>query len=93
MEACNFGHRPIVELLLTVAHVDLDAVNLRGQRAEDVAVSRGHEKLAQLIREARQTREHPEELPRIRQLEEQVTRNSEIINSKLSHKFHFCKLA
>jgi ankyrin repeat protein len=50
MEACNFGHKLIVEALLKSANLDLDAVNLRGQRADDVAASRGHEQLAQMIR-------------------------------------------
>ena len=36
MEACNFGHKHIVELLLQTAPntLDLDAVNIRGQMAE-----------------------------------------------------------
>ena len=38
----------------------------------DVATSRGHEAIAHLIRGARQRREHPEELPRLRELQEQV---------------------
>ena len=42
--------RHVVELLLSVPGLDLEAVNLRGQRAEDVAASRGHEALATLIR-------------------------------------------
>ena len=50
MEACNFGHKNVVEALLKMPSIDLEAVNLRGQRAEDVAMSRGHEHLAQLIR-------------------------------------------
>ena len=77
MEACNFGHKHIVEILLNgpasrTSVLDLDAVNIRGQSAEDVAISRGHDNLAQLIRNARQAREHPEELPRLRELQEQV---------------------
>ena len=72
MEACNFGHTAIVELLLATPNIDLDAVNLRGQRAEDVALSRGHDHLSILIRNSRTSREQPEELPRIRELEEQV---------------------
>ena len=73
MEACNFGHKHIVDLLLAVAPtIDMDAVNIRGQMAEDVATSRGHEAIAQTIRNARQQREHPEELPRLRELQEQV---------------------
>ena len=77
MEACNFGHKQIVEVLLSGpasrnSILDLDAVNIRGQSAEDVARSRGHDELAQLIRNARQVREHPEELPRLRELQEQV---------------------
>ena len=50
MEACNFGHKYIVEILLGASNIDLDAVNLRGQRADDVAASRGHEHLTQMIR-------------------------------------------
>ena len=41
MEACNFGHRPIVDLLLSVPNIDLEAMNIRGQRADEVAASRG----------------------------------------------------
>ena len=86
MEACNFGHRAIVELLLTAPSLDLEAINLRGQRADEVAMSRGHEQLAQLIQNQRQVRDQPEELPRIRELEEQVenlkveTRNRLLLN-------------
>ncbi len=86
MEACNFGHRSIVELLIAVPSLDLEAINLRGQRADEVAMSRGHESLAQLIQNQRQTRDQPEELPRIRELEEQVenlkmeTRNRLLLN-------------
>ena len=72
MEACNFGHRAVVELLLSVPSIDLEAMNIRGQRADEVAMSRGHEVLAQLIQAKRHAREQPEELPRIRELEEQV---------------------
>ena len=50
MEACNFGHKSIVEVLLSAPNIDLDSVNLRGQRADDVAVSRGHEHIAQIIK-------------------------------------------
>ena len=56
MEACNFGHRPIVELLLGVANIDLEAMNIRGQHAEDVAMSRGHDSLVQLIQSQRHSR-------------------------------------
>jgi hypothetical protein len=72
MEACNFGHKAIVELLLAMPSIDLEATNLRGQKAEEVATSRGHDNLAQLIHAKRYSREQPEELPRIRELEEQV---------------------
>lgn len=72
MDASNFGHKAIVEVLLKVPSVDLDAVNLRGQKADDVASSRGHDGLAALIKAKRLAREQPEELPRIRQLEEEV---------------------
>ncbi len=36
MEACNFGHQKVVELLLCATGVDFEAVNLRGQRADEV---------------------------------------------------------
>ena len=51
MQASNFGHTAVVELLLAAADnpVDLDAVNIRGQRAEEVAVSRGHDAIADMI--------------------------------------------
>ena len=51
LQASNFGHTAVVELLLTATDnpVDLDAVNIRGQRAEDVAASRGHEAIAAMI--------------------------------------------
>ncbi len=39
-----------IQVLLCASNIDLDAVNLRGQRADDVAASRGHDQLAQLIR-------------------------------------------
>ena len=56
MEACNFGHRPIVELLLSIPNIDLEAMNIRGQHAEDVAMSRGHDNLVQLIQSHRHSR-------------------------------------
>ena len=56
MEACNFGHRPIVELLLSVPNIDLEAMNIRGQHAEDVAMSRGHDNLVQLIQSHKHSR-------------------------------------
>ena len=72
MEACNFGHKPIVEYLLTLPNIDLEAMNIRGQKAEDVANSRGHEQLVLMIQSQRRTREQPEEMNQIRELEEQV---------------------
>ena len=72
MEACNFGHRSIIELLLSVPNIDLEALNIRGQRAEDVAMSRGHDALAYLIQNQRKSRDQPEEMTQIRELEEQV---------------------
>jgi len=50
MEACNFGHKVIVEALVAMPAIDLDAVNLRGQKADDVAAHRGHDNIVQLIR-------------------------------------------
>lgn len=72
MEACNFGHRSIVDLLLTVPSLDLEARNLRGQRADEVALSRGHDQIADIIQAKRQYREQPEEMLQIRELEEKV---------------------
>lgn len=72
MEACNFGQAKIVELLLEVPQIDLEAVDLRGRRAEDIAASRGFDNLTMAIRSAKAERENPEELPRIRQLEQQI---------------------
>ena len=45
MEACNFGHGRVVDLLLSSPGLDTEAVNLRGQRADEVAASRGHQGL------------------------------------------------
>ena len=56
MEACNFGHKAIVELLLTVPSLDLEAMNIRGQRADEVATRRGHDQLSQLIQNKRHSR-------------------------------------
>lgn len=74
MEASNFGHTAVVELLLAAADnpVDLDAVNIRGQRAEEVAASRGHGAIADMIARARADRENPEELPRIAELQKDL---------------------
>ncbi len=72
MEACNFGHSAVVALLLEQPAIDLDAVNLRGQKAEDVAESRGHDDIADMIRKARSDRENPEELPRIQELQKDL---------------------
>nr|ACO12369.1 E3 ubiquitin-protein ligase SINAT3 [Lepeophtheirus salmonis] len=73
MEACNFGHRDIVEYLVSISNIDLEAINLRGQRAEDVALSRGHEEIADYIKNARLVKENPEELPEIQELEKKVS--------------------
>ena len=56
MEACNFGHKAIVELLLNVPSLDLEAMNIRGQRADEVATSRGHDQLALMIQNKRTSR-------------------------------------
>ncbi|QQP57037.1 Uncharacterized protein FKW44_001896 [Caligus rogercresseyi] len=73
MEACNFGHKEIVNYLISIPNIDLEAVNLRGQRAEDVAVSRGHEDIAEGLRNARLLKANPEELPEIQELEAKVS--------------------
>ena len=56
MEACNFGHKAIVEILLSVPSLDLEAMNIRGQRADEVATSRGHDQLALMIQNKRTSR-------------------------------------
>ena len=56
MEACNFGHKAIVEILLSVPSLDLEAMNIRGQRADEVATSRGHDQLAVMIQNKRTSR-------------------------------------
>eukprot|EP00094_Tigriopus_californicus_P001767 TCALIF_01709-PA protein Name:"Similar to siah1 E3 ubiquitin-protein ligase Siah1 (Danio rerio)" AED:0.10 eAED:0.16 QI:124/0.5/0.33/1/0.5/0.66/3/0/499 len=72
MEACNFGHKSVVELLVQVPQIDFDAINLRGQRAQDVAISRGHDSLGKIIDAAKRNQDNPEELPRIQELEEKT---------------------
>jgi len=62
----------VVDLLLALPSLDLEAVNLRGQRADEVADSRGHDVLARMVRAAREERENAEEMPRIRRLEREV---------------------
>merc|ERR1719266_1590073 len=47
-------------------------MNIRGQRADEVATSRGHDQLSQLIQNKRHSRDTPEELVKIQELEEQV---------------------
>ena len=40
MEAASFGQSAVVSLLLTVPGIELDAVNIRGQTAMEVAANR-----------------------------------------------------
>ena len=40
MEAASFGQTDIVKCLLEVSDLELDAVNIRGQTAAEVAVNR-----------------------------------------------------
>ncbi len=79
MEACNFGHEKVVQLLLSYPTIDFEAVNLRGQRADEVAASRGYDNMAQMVRKARSDAENPEEMPRIKQLEQEVRKRSDYV--------------
>lgn len=72
MEAASFGQGAIIELLLYVPGIELDAVNLRGQTAEDVANNRGHSDISQAIKEEANSRDNPEEVHKIKELENQV---------------------
>ena len=72
MEAASFGQSDITDLLLGVPGIELDAVNLRGQTAEDVASNRGHTEISAKIRKAVTARENPEEVNKIKELENQV---------------------
>ena len=72
MEAASFGQEDVVTSLLAVPGLELDAVNLRGQTAAEVASNRSHPGIAETIRRAMEAREKPEEVKQIQELEAQV---------------------
>ena len=72
MEAASFGQETVVTALLSVPGLELDAINLRGQTAAEVASNRSHPEIAETIRQAMEAREKPEEVKQIQELEAQV---------------------
>ena len=72
MEAASFGQDSVVAALLSVPGLELDAVNLRGQTAAEVASNRSHPEIAETIRRAIEARDNPEEVRQIKELEAQV---------------------
>ena len=51
MEAASFGQTEVVTKLLTIPDLELDAVNIRGQTAAEVAQNRSHPAIADRINE------------------------------------------
>ena len=51
MEAASFGQTEVVSKLLTIPDLELDAVNIRGQTAAEVALNRSHPAIADRINE------------------------------------------
>ena len=49
MEAASFGQTEVVSKLLTIPDLELDAVNIRGQTAAEVAMNRSHPVIADHI--------------------------------------------
>ena len=49
MEAASFGQTEVVSKLLTIPDLELDAVNIRGQTAAEVAMNRSHPAIADHI--------------------------------------------
>ena len=72
MEAASFGQAGCVSLLVAEPTCELDAVNIRGQTAAEVAAGRGHSKIAETLRAAAEEKENPEEVRKIRNLEEEA---------------------
>ena len=72
MEAASFGQAEVVSKLLSLPNIELDAINLRGQTAAEVALNRSHPDIADMINAAIQTREKPEEVQQIQRLEAEV---------------------
>ena len=72
MEAASFGQAEVVAALLALPDLELDAVNIRGQTAAEVAQNRSHPALADTITAAMAAREKPEEVQQIQRLEAEV---------------------
>ncbi len=51
MEAASFGQTEVVSKLLTIPDLELDAVNIRGQTAAEVALNGSHPAIADRINE------------------------------------------
>ena len=51
MEAASFGQTEVISKLLTIPDLELDAVNIRGQTAAEVALNRSHPTIADRINE------------------------------------------
>ena len=89
MEAASFGQAGCVSLLVAEPTCELDAVNIRGQTAAEVAAGRGHSKIAETLRAAAEEKENPEEVRKIRNLEEEAEKlkvNLIKLNQTLSFK-------
>ena len=72
MEAASFGQTSVVTALLSVPGLELEAVNIRGQTAAEVAGNRSHPAIAAMIQRAVEAAEKPEEVKQIQELEAQV---------------------
>ena len=72
MEAASFGQTSVVTALLSVPGLELEAVNIRGQTAAEVAGNRSHPDIANTIQRAVEAAENPEEVKQIQELEAQV---------------------
>ena len=72
MEAASFGQTSVVTALLSVPGLELEAVNIRGQTAAEVAGNRSHPDIATTIQRAVEAAENPEEVKQIQELEAQV---------------------
>ena len=72
MEAASFGQSSVVTTLLSVPGLELEAVNIRGQTAAEVAANRSHPDIAATIQRAVEAGENPEEVKQIQELEAKV---------------------
>ncbi|XP_023338524.1 uncharacterized protein LOC111709147 [Eurytemora carolleeae] len=72
MEAASFGQEKIVDRLLQVPGIELDAINIRGQTAQEIAINRNHPIVGEKIEHAIKIRDNPAEVVQIRELENQV---------------------